>query len=95
MNGGYVWLRVPCNACQQTGWVDLTKIQRRPDTPIWKLEASLVCHVGDELEVDLVGGSIRNLTQDRIIAAAALDPRAVDLLAAGGLIPYLKTKYAA
>src|SRR5947209_678057 len=45
MNGGYAWVRVECNACQQTAWVDLTKIRRRPDTPIWKLEASLVCQV--------------------------------------------------
>jgi 3-isopropylmalate/(R)-2-methylmalate dehydratase small subunit len=58
-------------------------------------EASLVCHVGDELELDLVRGSIHNLSGGQIIAAAALDPRAVDLLAAGGLIPYLKRKYAA
>jgi 3-isopropylmalate/(R)-2-methylmalate dehydratase small subunit len=58
-------------------------------------EASLVCRVGDELELDLTGGSIYNVTQERTIAAAALDPRAVELLAAGGLIPYLKKKYAA
>jgi 3-isopropylmalate/(R)-2-methylmalate dehydratase small subunit len=57
-------------------------------------EASLACRVGDELELDLAGGAIHDLTQDCIIAAAALDPRAVELLAAGGLIPYLKRKYA-
>ena len=57
-------------------------------------EASLVCQVGDELELDLAGGAIHNLTKECIIAAAALDPRAVELLAAGGLIPYLKRKYA-
>jgi 3-isopropylmalate/(R)-2-methylmalate dehydratase small subunit len=58
-------------------------------------EASLTCEVGDELEIDLAGGSIHNLTRMRVIVAAALDPRAVELLAAGGLIPYLKQKYAA
>ena len=58
-------------------------------------EASVECQVGDELELDLTGGSIHNLTRSRIVTAAALDPRAVDLLAAGGLIPYLKRKYAA
>jgi 3-isopropylmalate/(R)-2-methylmalate dehydratase small subunit len=58
-------------------------------------DASLACSAGDELEIDLVQGEIRNLTQDRAIRAAALDPRAVALLEAGGLIPYLKRKYAA
>lgn len=53
------------------------------------------CAVGDELSIDLAGGEIRNRTQNRVIAAAALDPRAVELLASGGLIPYLKRKYAA
>jgi len=50
--------------------------------------------LGDELEIDLVAGQICNLTQDRIFTSAPLDPRAAELLAAGGLIPYLKRKYA-
>ena len=58
-------------------------------------QASLACAAGDELEMDLVAGEIRNLTQARVVEAAALDPRAVELIAAGGLIPYLKRKYAA
>jgi 3-isopropylmalate/(R)-2-methylmalate dehydratase small subunit len=58
-------------------------------------EASLTCSAGDELEIDLCAGAVRNLTQQRTIAAAALDPRAAELLAAGGLVPYLKRKYAA
>ena len=57
--------------------------------------ASLACKAGDELEIDLVAGEIRNLTGSRVVEAAALDPRAVELIAAGGLIPYLKRKYAA
>jgi 3-isopropylmalate/(R)-2-methylmalate dehydratase small subunit len=48
---------------------------------------------GDELEIDLVAGEIHDLTQDRIFQSAPLDPRAAELLAAGGLIPYLKRKY--
>lgn len=51
--------------------------------------------VGDELSIDLETGRIRNLTQHREFNAAALDPRAVELLEAGGLIPYLKKKVAA
>ena len=58
-------------------------------------DASAACMVGDELEIDLAGGTIRNITKEREIAAAALDPRAVELLEAGGLIPYLKRKYVA
>jgi 3-isopropylmalate/(R)-2-methylmalate dehydratase small subunit len=57
--------------------------------------ASLACAAGDELEIDLLAGEIRNVTENRVVEAAALDPRAVELIAAGGLIPYLKRKYAA
>ncbi len=58
-------------------------------------EASAGCAAGDELEIDLTGGAIRNVTRGVLIAAAPLDPRAVELLEAGGLIAYLKRKYAA
>ncbi len=58
-------------------------------------DASAACAAGDELEIDLAAGEIRNLTQCRAVSTAALDPRAVALLEAGGLIPYLKRKYAA
>ena len=47
---------------------------------------------GDELAIGLEEGRIENLTQHREFKAAALDPRAVELLEAGGLIPYLKRK---
>ena len=57
--------------------------------------AGLACKAGDELEIDLVAGEIRNVTENCVVEAAALDPRAVELIAAGGLIPYLKRKYAA
>jgi len=50
---------------------------------------------GDELALDLEAGRIENLTQGRDFIAAALDPRAVELLEAGGLIPYLKKKVVA
>ncbi|MBI5086528.1 MAG: 3-isopropylmalate dehydratase small subunit [Acidobacteria bacterium] len=58
-------------------------------------EAHAGCEVGDELEIGLTQGVIRNLTKGTELRAAALDPRAVELLEAGGLIPYLKKKYAA
>ena len=56
-------------------------------------EAVAAVAAGDELEIDLVAGAIRNLTQNLVYSAAPLDPRAAELLAAGGLIPYLKRKY--
>jgi 3-isopropylmalate/(R)-2-methylmalate dehydratase small subunit len=56
-------------------------------------DAAANCAAGDELELDLVAGEIRNLTRGIAVAAAPLDPRAAELLAAGGLIPYLKRKY--
>jgi 3-isopropylmalate/(R)-2-methylmalate dehydratase small subunit len=50
---------------------------------------------GDEIVIDLTAGRIQKAGEDRALAAAPLDPRAAELLAAGGLIPYLKRKYAA
>jgi len=58
-------------------------------------QACLACSPGDELEIDLTAGEIRNLTQNCVIRSAALDPRAAELLAAGGLIPYLRSQHAA
>ena len=58
-------------------------------------EAPDVLNAGDEIEIDLAGGSIRKLPSGPACKAAALDPRAVELLHAGGLIPYLKKKHAA
>ncbi len=57
------------------------------------LEAAGSCSVGDELDLDLVAGEIRNLSARRIFQAAPQDPRTAELLAAGGLVPYLKRKY--
>jgi 3-isopropylmalate dehydratase small subunit len=58
------------------------------------LVADVKAQAGDELEIDLATGIIRNLSTVREFRAAALDPRAVELLEAGGLIPYLRRKYA-
>lgn len=56
-------------------------------------EAVALLEEGDELELDLVAGAITRLGTGETFRAAPLDPRAADLLAAGGLIPYLKKKY--
>jgi 3-isopropylmalate/(R)-2-methylmalate dehydratase small subunit len=58
-------------------------------------QAAVACVAGDELELDLTRGVIRNLTKNCVISAAPLDPRAVELITAGGLIAYLKRKYVA
>jgi 3-isopropylmalate/(R)-2-methylmalate dehydratase small subunit len=48
---------------------------------------------GDELDIDLATGEIVNRTRGSRYPAARLDPRAVELLEAGGLIPYLIKQY--
>jgi len=58
-------------------------------------EAPEVLNAGDEIEIDLATGTIRKMPAGPVCKAAALDPRAIELLNAGGLIPYLKKKYAA
>ena len=55
--------------------------------------ASVEARAGDELEIDLAAGILTNLTTGAVFAAAPADPRAVELLEAGGLIPYLKRKH--
>ncbi len=46
---------------------------------------------GDEIEIDLKAGRI--VAGGREYRAAALDEKAVELIEAGGLVPYLKRKY--
>ena len=58
-------------------------------------EAVVRLEAGDELVIDLAAGSILNPGKGESYQAAPLDPRAIELLEAGGLIPYLKKKYAA
>jgi 3-isopropylmalate/(R)-2-methylmalate dehydratase small subunit len=50
---------------------------------------------GDELAIDLTAGRIEKAGDDNPIIAAPLDPKAAELLVAGGLVPYLKKKHAA
>jgi 3-isopropylmalate/(R)-2-methylmalate dehydratase small subunit len=54
-----------------------------------------VVEPGDRLELDLCSGAVRLLDARREFAVPPMDARAVELLRAGGLIPYLKRKYAA
>jgi len=59
------------------------------------LEAAQDLEEGDDVMIDLTSGRILELDENRTFSAAPLDPRAAELLAAGGLVPYLKKKYAA
>jgi 3-isopropylmalate/(R)-2-methylmalate dehydratase small subunit len=58
-------------------------------------EAVAQLQAGDELVIDLATGSLLNPGKGESYQAAPQDPRAIELLEAGGLIPYLKKKYAA
>jgi 3-isopropylmalate/(R)-2-methylmalate dehydratase small subunit len=57
-------------------------------------EAAARVQENEEIELDLIAGTVTRLATGEVLAAAPLDPRAAELLAAGGLIPYLKKKYA-
>jgi 3-isopropylmalate/(R)-2-methylmalate dehydratase small subunit len=50
---------------------------------------------GDDLEVDVVAGTIRDLTQDLTLTATKLPPHILELIEAGGMIPWLERKLAA
>jgi 3-isopropylmalate/(R)-2-methylmalate dehydratase small subunit len=50
---------------------------------------------GDELEVDLSTGEIRDLTSQKTYKAEPLPPFMRELVEAGGLLPYLKKRAAA
>ena len=52
-------------------------------------EASEASRQGDELEVDLATGEIRNLTRDRTFMAQPVPPFMQELLGDGGLIKYI------
>lgn len=45
---------------------------------------------GDELEIDLVNGTIRNLTRGEVYQASRLPEHIQELIKAGGLVPYLE-----
>ena len=57
-------------------------------------EAAAHLAQGADLLIDLAAGRIVDLGTNETFATAPLDLRAVELLEAGGLVPYLKRKYA-
>lgn len=50
---------------------------------------------GDELEVDVVAGAVRDLTKGTSLAATPLPPHILELIDAGGMIPWLERRLAA
>jgi len=58
-------------------------------------EAVEAIDAGDELEVDLTTGVIRNLTKEQTYQAKPYEPFMLELIEAGGLIEYTKRRLAA
>ena len=50
---------------------------------------------GDEIEVDLATGKIRNLTTEEVFVAKPYEPFMLEIINAGGLVEYTKQKLAA
>jgi 3-isopropylmalate/(R)-2-methylmalate dehydratase small subunit len=63
--------------------------------PLVSPEGSARIQDGDEIGVDLAGGTIRNLTRGETYPFEAFPPFLLDILRAGGLIPHLKASLAA
>ncbi len=62
--------------------------------PVLVSPDALKLNEGDDLVIDLAAGRISNAASGQAITCAPLDAKAAELLAAGGLIPYLKKRYA-
>ena len=50
---------------------------------------------GDEIDVDLSSGKIRNLTTEEVFVAKPYEPFMLEIINAGGLVEYTKQKLAA
>ena len=58
-------------------------------------EAVEAIDAGDELEVDLATGNIRNLTTEGVFVAKPYEPFMMEIINAGGLVEYTKRRLAA
>ena len=58
-------------------------------------EAVDAIHAGDEVDVDLETGTIRNLTTEATFKAKPFEPFMMEILESGGLIEYTKRRLAA
>ncbi len=57
-------------------------------------EAANAIKQGDEIDVDLATGTIRNLTTEQVFKAKPFEPFMMDIIEAGGLVEYTKRKLA-
>ncbi len=57
--------------------------------PVLICDTSLI-NEGDELEVDLASGTIKNLTSGRTLTFGKIPPVMLSILNEGGLLPYIK-----
>jgi 3-isopropylmalate/(R)-2-methylmalate dehydratase small subunit len=58
-------------------------------------EAVDAISAGDELDIDLASGKIRNLTTEEVFVAKPYEPFMLEIINAGGLVEYTKAKLAA
>ena len=58
-------------------------------------EAVDAIEAGDELDVDLATGTIRNLTSEQVFKAKPYEPFMLEIIEAGGLVDYTKRRLAA
>lgn len=63
--------------------------------PLLVFPAAAEIGAGEQLEVDAVAGRIVNCSTGRQYQVEGLPPHLMDMIAAGGLMPWLKQRYAA
>lgn len=60
--------------------------------PALRLPADTIIEAGDRVQVEAATGRIRNETRGTICDAQALPPHLLEMVTAGGLMPYLKLR---
>lgn len=62
---------------------------------VFECAAARTIAEGDELEVDVAAGTVRDITQGTMLPSTKLPPHILELIEAGGLIPWLERRLAA
>jgi phage FluMu protein Com len=78
ISGGFYFLEVKCRRCSTHSIIDLTavnEVRRKPETPIWKLEASLRCrHCSETLRGRRPAANIVRLRKEKTLEFEAWYP---------------------
>jgi hypothetical protein len=78
ISGGFYFLEVKCRRCSTHSIIDLSavnEVRRKPETPIWKLEASLRCrHCAEALRGRRPAANIVRLRKERTLEFEAWYP---------------------